>query len=52
MLAENKGDSSFLRGKIATATFYAECLLPQAAALAHSITAGSESVLALSDEQF
>ncbi len=52
MLAENTGDATFLRGKIATARFYAECLLPQAAALAHSITAGSESVLALSDEQF
>jgi alkylation response protein AidB-like acyl-CoA dehydrogenase len=52
LLAENKGDASFYRGKIATARFYAECLLPQAAALARAITLGSESVLALSDEQF
>src|ERR1700682_6420835 len=52
LLAENKGDATFYRGKIATARFYAECLLPQAAALARSITLGSESVLALSDEQF
>jgi acyl-CoA dehydrogenase len=52
MLAENKGDASFYRGKIATARFYAECLLPQAAALARAITVGSDSVLALSDEQF
>jgi alkylation response protein AidB-like acyl-CoA dehydrogenase len=52
LLAENKGDATFYRGKIATARFYAECLLPQAAALAHAITLGSESVLALSDEQF
>jgi hypothetical protein len=52
MLADNKGDASFNRGKIATARFYAECLLPQASALARSITLGSESVLELSDEQF
>ena len=52
LLAEGKGDTTFYRGKIATARFYAECLLPQAAALARSITLGSESVLALSDEQF
>ena len=52
LLAENKGDATFYRGKIATARFYAECLLPQAAALARAITLGSESVLALSDEQF
>jgi hypothetical protein len=51
-LAEGKGDATFYRGKIATARFYAECLLPQAAALARAITLGSESVLALSDEQF
>ena len=52
LLAEDKGDATFYRGKIATARFYAECLLPQAAALARAITLGSESVLALSDEQF
>jgi 3-(methylthio)propanoyl-CoA dehydrogenase len=52
LLAENKGDPTFYRGKIATARFYAECLLPQAAALARAITLGSESVLAMSDEQF
>jgi acyl-CoA dehydrogenase len=52
MLAEKRGDETFCRGKIATARFYAECLLPQAAALARAITAGSESVLELTDEQF
>ncbi len=52
LLAENNGDATFYRGKIATARFYAECLLPQAAALARAITVGSESVLALSDAQF
>ena len=50
--AEGAGDAAFLDGKIATARFYAECLLPQAGALGQSITRGSEAVLALADEQF
>ena len=51
-LAEDAADASFYRGKIATTRFYAECLLPQAGALGHAITRGSESVLAMADEQF
>jgi hypothetical protein len=51
-LAEDAADASFYRGKIATTRFYAECLLPQAAAMGHAITRGSESVLAMADEQF
>jgi alkylation response protein AidB-like acyl-CoA dehydrogenase len=51
-IGEGSGDVAFYRGKIATARFYAECLLPQAAALSHAITRGSETVLALADEQF
>ncbi|MEP6679566.1 MAG: acyl-CoA dehydrogenase, partial [Betaproteobacteria bacterium] len=51
-LAKSEGDAEFLRAKIATARFYAECLLPQAEAFAQSITEGSDSVLALSAEQF
>ncbi len=51
-LAANEGDANFYHGKIATARFYAECLLPQAGALARAITVGSESVLELTDEQF
>ena len=51
-LAEGNADESFFRGKIATTRFYAECLLPQADALGQSIMHGSESVLALADEQF
>ena len=51
-LAEARGDADFLRSKLATARFYAENLLPQAEALAQSITMGSDSVLALTAEQF
>jgi hypothetical protein len=51
-LAERNGDTDFYRGKIATARFYADCLLPQAAALSQAITHGSDAVLALADTQF
>ena len=51
-ITESSGDVAFYRGKIAIARFYADCLLPQAAALSHAITRGSETVLALADEQF
>jgi 3-(methylthio)propanoyl-CoA dehydrogenase len=50
-LADKTGDAAFYRGKIATARFYAQCLLPQASGLAHTI-ARSDAVLALADEQF
>ncbi|PTB16826.1 acyl-CoA dehydrogenase [Trinickia symbiotica] len=47
-------DPSFCSAKIATARFYAEHVLPQAAALEVSITSarGAAGVLALSEEQF
>jgi hypothetical protein len=51
-LAAGDSDAGFLRGKIATARFYADCLLPEAGALGQSIVRGSETVLALADEQF
>jgi 3-(methylsulfanyl)propanoyl-CoA dehydrogenase len=51
-LATQDADASFYRGKIATACFYAECLLPQASGLARAITHGSDAILALTDEQF
>ena len=51
-LAKNNGDAGFMRAKIATARFYAECLLPQAEGLAQAITEGSDAVLALPAEQF
>jgi 3-(methylthio)propanoyl-CoA dehydrogenase len=49
---DSDSDAEFLRAKIATAVFYAECLLPQADGLARAITEGSEAALALSAEQF
>jgi 3-(methylthio)propanoyl-CoA dehydrogenase len=52
--AKRDDDPSFYRAKIATAQFYAEHVLTQASALEASIvtTTGSESVLALSEDQF
>jgi hypothetical protein len=46
------GDPVFLKTKIATARYYAVCLLPQAAGLALTITEGSEAALALPADQF
>jgi len=46
------GDSDFCRAKIATARFYAEHILPQAAALSSEVVNGASSVLALSEAQF
>jgi hypothetical protein len=51
-LARGQGDADYWRAKIATAHFYAECLLPQAEGLAQSITEGSDTVLALTADQF
>ena len=51
-LREGVGDASFLAAKIATARYYADCLLPQAAGLARIVTTGGESALALTAEQF
>ena len=42
----------FLRAKIATARFYADCLLPQASGYAHAVTHGGDSVLALPAEAY
>jgi alkylation response protein AidB-like acyl-CoA dehydrogenase len=46
------GDMDFYRGKIVTARFYAEHILPQAAGLVSAVTGGSSSVLALTEAQF
>jgi alkylation response protein AidB-like acyl-CoA dehydrogenase len=51
-LAAGDGDSRFLSAKILTARFYADYLLPRAAGLAHSVTEGGESALAIGAEQF
>jgi alkylation response protein AidB-like acyl-CoA dehydrogenase len=51
-LDDGDGDGEFMRAKIATAAYYAECLLPQAEGLARTITGGSDAALALRAEQF
>ena len=51
-LAEGSGDLQFLSAKIHTARFYAEALLPQAAALAKTVTESGEATIALTAEQF
>ena len=51
-LAAGVGDSQFLHAKIATARFFADCLLPQTSGLAHTIVYGGESALALAAEAF
>ena len=51
-LATGNGDDAFMRAKIATAHYYAECLLPQVEALAQGVVDGSTTVLALPAEQF
>ncbi|TKC83950.1 acyl-CoA dehydrogenase [Trinickia terrae] len=52
--ANEAGDPSFCGAKIATARFYAEHVLPQAAALEASIVSarGGEGVFALTEDQF
>jgi len=51
-LAASGADREFFEAKLATTRFYLEHLLPQAAALAQTVTAGAESVLALDPEAF
>jgi hypothetical protein len=52
-LASGQGDAQFLKAKIATASFFVEDLLPQAAALRASIElAATTSLYAISEEQF
>jgi hypothetical protein len=46
------GDADFYGAKIITARFYAEHILPQAGGMVSVVTAGSGSVLALSEAQF
>jgi alkylation response protein AidB-like acyl-CoA dehydrogenase len=51
-LADGEGDAAFMRGKIATARFYAAAVLPQAAGLSRTVTHGGEATLELAAEQF
>ena len=55
LAAEKKmasGDRAFLEAKIATARFYGDHVLVQAAALRDTVVKGSPGVMALSEEQF
>jgi alkylation response protein AidB-like acyl-CoA dehydrogenase len=51
-LDAGEGDASFMRAKIATARFFADHFLTQAAGLRTSIIEGSAGVLALDEAQF
>jgi acyl-CoA dehydrogenase len=51
-LDAGSAEFDFYRGKIATARFFAEHILPLARAYRHEIVAGSASVLALEEAQF
>ena len=48
----SSGDEAFYRAKIATATFYAEQILPKAAALLTVVRSGASTALALPEEQY
>jgi len=50
--AKRAEDPAFFGAKIATAQFYAEQILPQAAALSHAIVAGAGAVNAMTEAQF
>jgi hypothetical protein len=49
---DGSADARFMEAKIVTARYYADCLLPQAAGLAQTVTHGGDSALALAAEQF
>ena len=51
-ISEPEADRPFLQAKQATARFYIEHLLPQASALAQTVTAGAESTLAIDPAVF
>jgi butyryl-CoA dehydrogenase len=51
-IAAGDADAAFYRAKLTTARFYADHVLSQASWLVHEITAGSPSVLALSDDAY
>jgi hypothetical protein len=51
-LQDPQSDAAFLSGKIASARFYAEHVLPQACGLADTVMSGSSSVLTLDEAQY
>lgn len=52
LLAAGGGDESFLAAKLVTARFYCDHLLPRADSCLTTIQAGSDSMMALREEQF
>ena len=46
------GDADFCRGKFAAADFYFARLLPRTLALAASIRAGGNSMMAIAEQEF
>jgi len=48
-LDAGEGDQAFLRGKLLTARFYADHILPQAMSLSAAVMRGAESVLAVEE---
>ncbi len=48
-LEAGEGDATFLRGKLLTARFYADHILPQSMSLAAVVMRGSDSVLAIEE---
>jgi hypothetical protein len=51
-LAQGVGDPGFLQGKITTARFYAEQIMPLVPALSRIVCDGAGSVMNLDEEQF
>ncbi len=51
-LAGDAGDREFYEAKIITARFFAEQIMPMAAAYRRAIEYGSDTVMALSEDQF
>ena len=49
---EEAEDRPFLEAKVATARFYADNILPRAAAEAAAVTRGADSTLALDEARF
>jgi hypothetical protein len=49
MLEKGEGDAAFLRGKLLTARFYADHVLPQSMGLAAAAMRGADSVLAVEE---
>jgi alkylation response protein AidB-like acyl-CoA dehydrogenase len=52
LLAAGQGDAEFLRAKLVTARFYSEHQLPRADSCKSAILAGSDSMMALHEDQF